>query len=518
MEQVQLGRSDLRVSRVGLGCNNFGGRTDLEATRAVVDAAIDAGVRFFDTAELYGGGDSERFLGEILDGRREQVVVATKFGWGTAVGDGRAETVRSAIAGSLERLRTDYVDLYYLHKADPATPVAETLGALHELVEEGTVRAIGCSNFSAEQLVEADRVATELGTARFEVVQNRYSLLERGDDEDVLPLCRELGISYIPYFPLASGLLPESTAAASLRPRGRGSRDARSRRSASPGSRRWQTSPRSAGTRCSSSRSARSRPPPESGRSSRERRVRNRCGRTPRLPPGASPARSSSCSRAMQLRDAEVCSSPSHPRLVERKRGRAPAETRGDDMRPRTTLAVFAGIAFLAVGGAQATSGKRPSACPLPRGSERVPIDPADFTTRIDNPWWPMTPGSRWTYRETDPEGPTLEGVVTVTRKTKRTAEGVTTRIVSDVARHGRTPVEVTDDYYAQDRCGNIWYFGEATTEYRNGKPQSTAGSFEAGVDGAQPGVIVPAEPRPGLSYRRSTTRDTPRTRVRSSA
>jgi aryl-alcohol dehydrogenase-like predicted oxidoreductase len=207
MEQVQLGRSDLRVSRVGLGCNNFGGRTDLEATRVVVDAAIDAGVRFFDTAELYGGGDSERFLGEILDGRREQVVVATKFGWGAAVGDGRAETVRSAIAGSLERLHTDYVDLYYLHKADPATPVAETLGALHELVQEGTVRAIGCSNFSAEQLVEADRVATELGTARFEVVQNRYSLLEREDDGDVLPLCRELGISYIPYFPLASGLL-----------------------------------------------------------------------------------------------------------------------------------------------------------------------------------------------------------------------------------------------------------------------------------------------------------------------
>ena len=207
MEQVRLGRSDLRVSRVGLGCNNFGGRIDFEATRAVVDAAIDAGVRFFDTAETYGGGDSERFLGEILEGRREQVVLATKFGWGTAVGNGRAETVRSAIGGSLERLRTDYVDLYYLHKADPATPVAETLGALDELVQEGTVRAIGCSNFSAEQLAEADRVAAELGTARFEVVQNRYSLLEREDDEDVLPLCRELEISYIPYFPLASGLL-----------------------------------------------------------------------------------------------------------------------------------------------------------------------------------------------------------------------------------------------------------------------------------------------------------------------
>ena len=207
MEQVRLGRSDVRVSRVGLGCNNFGGRIDLEATRAVVDAAIDASVGFFDTAELYGGGDSERFLGEILEGRREHVVLATKFGWGTAVGNGRAETVRSAIAGSLERLRTDYIDLYYLHKADPATPIAETLGALDELVQGGTVRAIGCSNFSAEQLAEADRVAAQLGTARFEVVQNRYSLLEREDDAGVLPLCRERGISYIPYFPLASGLL-----------------------------------------------------------------------------------------------------------------------------------------------------------------------------------------------------------------------------------------------------------------------------------------------------------------------
>jgi aryl-alcohol dehydrogenase-like predicted oxidoreductase len=207
VEQVRLGRSDLRVSRVGLGCNNFGGRIDFEATRAVVDAAIDVGVRFFDTAETYGGGDSERFLGEILEGRREQVVLATKFGWGSAVGDGRAGTVRSAIAGSLERLRTDYVDLYYLHKADPGTPISATLGALDELVQEGIVRAIGCSNFTSEQLKEADRVAAELGTARFEVVQNRYSLLEREDDAGVLPLCRELGISYIPYFPLASGLL-----------------------------------------------------------------------------------------------------------------------------------------------------------------------------------------------------------------------------------------------------------------------------------------------------------------------
>ncbi len=208
MELVDLGSSGLRVSRVGLGCNNFGGRIDLPGTRAVVEAALEVGVTFFDTAQVYGnGGDSERFLGEILEGRREQVVLATKFGWGQQVGDGSAEDVHDAIAGSLERLRTDYVDLYYLHKPDPSTPIAETLGALDELVRAGTVRAIGCSNFSAEQLAEADRVAREHGTARFTVLQNQYSLLVRADDSDVLPLCRELGVSYIPYFPLASGLL-----------------------------------------------------------------------------------------------------------------------------------------------------------------------------------------------------------------------------------------------------------------------------------------------------------------------
>ena len=208
MELVQLGDSGIRASRVGLGCNNFGARVDLEGTGAVVEAALDAGVTFFDTAEIYGnGGDSERFLGEVLDGRRHQVVVASKFGWGEETGDGSAETIQRAIDGSLERLRTDYLDLYYLHKPDPGTPIAETLGALDELVTKGKVRAIGCSNFSAELLAEADRVARELGTARFTVLQNHYSLLERGDDEAVLPLCRELGISYIPYFPLASGLL-----------------------------------------------------------------------------------------------------------------------------------------------------------------------------------------------------------------------------------------------------------------------------------------------------------------------
>jgi len=208
VELVDLGLSGLRVSRVGLGCNNFGGRIEFAATRAVVEAALDAGVTFFDTAELYGnGGDSERFLGEILQGGRDRVVLATKFGWGREAGRGRAENVRRAIEGSLERLRTDYIDLYYLHQPDPDTPIAETLGALDELVREGKARALGCSNFSAEQLAEADRVARELGTARFTVLQNQYSLLDRGDDADVLPLCRELGVGYVPYFPLASGLL-----------------------------------------------------------------------------------------------------------------------------------------------------------------------------------------------------------------------------------------------------------------------------------------------------------------------
>ncbi len=208
MELVSLGESGLRVSRVGLGCNNFAGRIDFAATRSVVDAALEVGITFFDTAEVYGlNGGSERFLGEILDRRRDRVVLATKFGWAQDRGFGDGSRIRKAIDGSLERLRTDHVDLYYLHKPDPETPIAETLGALDELVSAGKVRAIGCSNFSAEQLAEADSVAREQGTVRFTVLQNHYSLLERRDDEDVLPLCRELGVAYVPYFPLASGLL-----------------------------------------------------------------------------------------------------------------------------------------------------------------------------------------------------------------------------------------------------------------------------------------------------------------------
>jgi hypothetical protein len=138
----------------------------------------------------------------------------------------------------------------------------------------------------------------------------------------------------------------------------------------------------------------------------------------------------------------------------------------------------------------------------LPQGSEVVELDPADFTTEIDNPYWPMSPGSRWVYREFDAEGTEQRVVVTVTNRTKRIANGVEARVVHDVVTERGVPVEITDDWYAQDAEGNVWYLGEATTEYENGKPVSTAGSFEAGVDGAQPGIIMPADPAPGTTYR----------------
>jgi hypothetical protein len=138
----------------------------------------------------------------------------------------------------------------------------------------------------------------------------------------------------------------------------------------------------------------------------------------------------------------------------------------------------------------------------LPQGSESVDLDPADFTTEIDNRWWPMVPGSRWVYRETDTEGSEQRVEVTVTERTKMIANGIEARVVHDVVTEDGEPVEVTDDWYAQDSEGNIWYMGEDTTEYENGKPTSTAGSFEAGVDGAQPGIIMPADPEPGMTYR----------------
>jgi aryl-alcohol dehydrogenase-like predicted oxidoreductase len=203
MESVRLARSELEVSRVGLGCNNFGRRLDREQTRGVVEAALDAGITFFDTAESYGDGDSELFLGAALGERRSEVVVATKFGW--APGDlpgGSPARVRRAIDGSLERLGTDVVDLYYYHRPDGVTPLAETLGAMQELVSMGKVRRLGLSNVDVGLLEAA--ASTE---AEVVAVQNRYSLVHRDDEAGVLPFCREHEIGYVPYFPLESGLL-----------------------------------------------------------------------------------------------------------------------------------------------------------------------------------------------------------------------------------------------------------------------------------------------------------------------
>jgi aryl-alcohol dehydrogenase-like predicted oxidoreductase len=198
----------LDVSVVGLGCNNFGRRLDESATKNVVDAAIDAGVTFFDTADIYSGTKSEEFVGRAVAGRRKDVIVATKFGM--KVDDehqgARPEYVLAACEDSLRRLGTDYIDLYQLHKPDPAVPVADTLGALAKLVEQGKVREIGCSNFSVDQLREAD-AAPPAGTPKFVSVQNEYSLLKREAGRDVLTEASALGMSFLPFFPLANGML-----------------------------------------------------------------------------------------------------------------------------------------------------------------------------------------------------------------------------------------------------------------------------------------------------------------------
>ena len=215
MRYRPLGSSELVVSVVGLGSNNFGGRVDVEGTRAVVDAALEVGVTLIDTADVYGNrGGSETFLGQALAGRRDSVVLATKFGhdMGGANGaDGGARGsrayVRRAVEGSLGRLQTDYLDLYQYHRPDGITPIEETLAALDELVREGKVRHIGSSNLAAWQVVEAEHVAREHGLTRFVSAQNRYSLLEREAERELLPACARYGIGVLPYFPLASGLL-----------------------------------------------------------------------------------------------------------------------------------------------------------------------------------------------------------------------------------------------------------------------------------------------------------------------
>jgi aryl-alcohol dehydrogenase-like predicted oxidoreductase len=205
-----LGGSSPQVSVVGLGCNNFGRRLDLDATRAVVEAALELGVTFLDTADVYGRGASEEMLGQILQERRDEVVLATKFGMD--MGDGRGprgsrQYIEQSVESSLRRLRTDVIDLYWYHRPDGQTPIAETLSALDELIQAGKVRAIGASNFDAELIVEADAIAHERGLTPFAAVQNEYSLLVRDAERYVLPTCERLGIGFVPYFPLASGLL-----------------------------------------------------------------------------------------------------------------------------------------------------------------------------------------------------------------------------------------------------------------------------------------------------------------------
>jgi aryl-alcohol dehydrogenase-like predicted oxidoreductase len=206
MEKRRIG--SLQVSVVGLGCNNFGSRLDPAATARVLDAAIAAGVNFFDTADIYGKTQSEQFMGQALGARRSAVLIATKFG--CAVNDqkkgARPEYVRQACEDSLKRLGIAHIDLYQLHRPDPETPIADTLNALDGLVKAGKVREIGCSNFSAEQLREAE-AAVRQGAARFVTVQNEYSLFQREPEAAVLPECEHLRLAFLPYFPLANGLL-----------------------------------------------------------------------------------------------------------------------------------------------------------------------------------------------------------------------------------------------------------------------------------------------------------------------
>jgi aryl-alcohol dehydrogenase-like predicted oxidoreductase len=206
MEHRRIGK--LEVSVVGLGCNNFGWRIDKKSTQAVVDEALAAGINFLDTADMYGTGQSEEFLAEALGNRRKSIVLATKFGF--SMGEGKsgasAAYIRQAADASLSRLKTDYIDLYQLHTPDPKTPIAETLDAMGHLVKTGRVLEIGCSNFSADQLREAE-AAVEQGAPRFVSVQNQYSLIHRAPEADVLPECERQNLAFLPYFPLASGLL-----------------------------------------------------------------------------------------------------------------------------------------------------------------------------------------------------------------------------------------------------------------------------------------------------------------------
>ncbi len=234
MEFRRLGTSGLKVSEVGLGCNNFGMRLDQEGTTAVVDACLDAGINFFDTADVYGASKSETMLGEALKGRRNEVVLATKFaspmGPGPDQRGGSRRYVMSAVEASLKRLQTDHIDLYQMHQPDPDAPIEETLGALDDLVTQGKIRYVGNSNFSGWQVADADWIARGEHLNRFVSAQNNYSLLERKVEFEVIPACERFGLGMLPFFPLASGLLtgkyhrgeapPEGTRLAAWGPRG----------------------------------------------------------------------------------------------------------------------------------------------------------------------------------------------------------------------------------------------------------------------------------------------------------
>ena len=212
MEYRNLGSSGLRVSLVGLGCNNFGMRLDLEQTRAVVDRAFDLGITLFDTADMYGGrGGSETQLGKILGHRRKDIVLASKFGMamsddGTKIGASR-RYIMSAVEDSLRRLKTDWIDLYQLHQPDPLTPLDETMQALDDLVTQGKIRYIGCSNLPSWQVVESQWISKSMGLTRFVSCQDEYNILNRNVEAELIPAMQKYGCGLLPYFPLASGLL-----------------------------------------------------------------------------------------------------------------------------------------------------------------------------------------------------------------------------------------------------------------------------------------------------------------------
>jgi aryl-alcohol dehydrogenase-like predicted oxidoreductase len=225
MQTRKIGSLD--VSIVGLGCNNFGWRIDAAATQNVVDAAIESGITFFDTADRYGKGQSEEFLGRALGKRRDQIILATKFGMEMEKGQQGASPkyIREAIEASLRRLKTDRIDLYQLHQPDPKTPIADTLGALDELVRAGKVREVGCSNFSGAQIREAADAAK--GHAQFVSVQNEFSLFQcEPENNGVLAECERRGMAFLPYFPLASGLLTGKYRAGKKPPEGSRAADA----------------------------------------------------------------------------------------------------------------------------------------------------------------------------------------------------------------------------------------------------------------------------------------------------